>query len=508
MDKTLHTPYLNEAKSLLSDVKKYKQPYWTERGEAAALKLFHEAATRIPAYKDFLEKQGFDPDSVVTIEDFQKVPLTSKDNYLRKYKRSELCWDGNFTNNSWTISATSGSTGKPFYFPRQDVHNDYYALTAEMYLLEHFKIDQKSTLYVDAFAMGVWIGGVFTYESVRKVAERGYDISVVTPGINTDEVLNCVRELGGEFDQVIIGCYPPILKDIVDIGVEQGIEWSDYNLGIVFSAEGFSESFRQYIFDKANLKDSYLSTLNHYGTVDMGTMSHETALTNLIRKNLADSDELSRSIFGKTKKLPTLTQFLPEQFYFEQVDGNVVCTSNSGYPLIRYDLKDIGGVLTMEEVEVAYRESGASLRDEASRAHIDGHIWNLPFVYLFERADFSVTFSGAQIYPEEVKKALLNPELHDSVTGKLTLISDYDEEARNYLEVHIELRRGVDASKDLENLVQEKVVEILIAENSEYRVLHQANPDKLLPNIKLWPFKHEEHFSGKGKQVWSKKRQR
>src|SRR6202034_2208750 len=112
------------------------------------------------------------------------------DNYLRKYRREELCWDGQFSEGQWVISTTSGSTGEPFYFPRTNFQDEYYALTAELYLRENFQIHHHKTLYINAFAMGAWIGGLFTYEAIHRVAQRGYALSVINPGIYKAEVIN------------------------------------------------------------------------------------------------------------------------------------------------------------------------------------------------------------------------------------------------------------------------------------------------------------------------------
>jgi phenylacetate-coenzyme A ligase PaaK-like adenylate-forming protein len=48
------------------------------------------------------------------------------------------------------------------------------------------------------------------------------------------------------------------------------VDWKKYNLRFIFSAEGFSETFRDYVAEVAGLKNAYLDTLNHYGTVDQG----------------------------------------------------------------------------------------------------------------------------------------------------------------------------------------------------------------------------------------------
>ena len=496
---------LQNVSKLQKKLKTKQEVYWTERGERMALELFHDMAKRVPAYKDFLAKNKFDPKQVKSIQDFSRIPLVNKDNYLRKYPRQALCWDGRFADQRWVISTTSGSTGEPFYFPRTDLQDEYYAVTAELYLRENFQIQHKKTLYIDAFAMGAWIGGLFTYEAIKRVSEKGYQLSIITPGINKAEVINNVRKLGPDFDQVIIGCYPPIMKDIIDLGIEEGLKWKEYNLGVVFSAEGFSEEFRDYIVKYGKLPNTYMSTLNHYGTVDLGTMSHETPASILIRRQAVKDRELFEGIFGKVSKQPTFTQFIPEMFYFEEVSGGVICSSRSGLPLVRYDLQDHGGVTTLDQVKKTYKENGRDLPAELRKHEVDHTLWNLPFVYVYERSDFSVTFSGAQIYPEEIRRALLKREVEHKVTGKFTMISGYDSRAKNYLEINIELKKGVEPSRTLAKEITQLVVTSLLGDNSEYRVLYGEYRSALNPRVKLWPKDYALYFSGLGKQKWVQK---
>ncbi len=496
---------LRDTVKLQKQLKARPESYWVKRGEKSALALFRAMARRVPAYKDFLKQHGIDPASVKNMKDFAQLPTVDKDNYLRKYTLPELCWDGKLDSEQWVISTTSGSTGEPFYFPRTDLQDAYYALTAELYLRENFQIHEKSTLYIDAFAMGAWIGGLFTYEAIKQVAEKGYPLSIITPGINKVEVINSVKKLGKLFDQVIIGCYPPIMRDIIDLGTEEGLNWSEYNLGIVFSAEGFSEEFRDYVAREGKLSNIYTSTLNHYGTVDLGTMSHETPLSILVRRQAVRDKQLFNAIFPGTSKQPTLTQFMPEQFFFESVDGRVICTSHSGLPLVRYDLKDHGGILGLHEVENLYKSHGKDLDEELRTANIHETRWNLPFVYLYERSDFSVTFSGAQIYPEEIRRALMHASVEGKVTGKFTMVSGYDDKAQNFLELNIELRKNVSESEELTDSLLNLIVKQLIEENSEYRILYGEYKEKLHPVLRLWPNEHALHFSGKGKQKWVKK---
>jgi phenylacetate-CoA ligase len=502
----------NKPQLLLADVSEVRESLktkfeatWLKRGEEMALELFHDMSAHVPAYIEFLKERGINPSHIETIDDFRSLPTLDKDNYLRKYPLKSLCWDGEFAKGQWVVSSTSGSTGEPFYFPRTSLQDEYYALTAELYLLENFKIDQKTTLYIDAFAMGAWIGGLFTYEAVHRIALKGYNLSIITTGINKTEVINAVKKLGSNFDQVIIGCYPPIMKDIIDLGIESGLDWQDYNLGIVFSAEGFNEKFRDYVVENGKLNNIYLSNLNHYGSVDLGTMSHETPLSIMIRRQAVGNDALFQEIFGNINKLPTLTQYLPELFYFESVDQKVICSSLSGLPLVRYDLNDHGGVVTLEALGELFKKAGKDLIGETKKADIADTVWNLPFVYVYERSDFSVNLVGGMIYPEEIKKVLIDAPLQAYITGKFTMMVVYDEIMQPKLQIHIEMRRGKsEDDSELALKIQELIVEALLRENSEYTSNYATYGEAIWPVIKLWPYEHELHFSGKGKQKWVK----
>ncbi|MBS3902875.1 MAG: phenylacetate--CoA ligase family protein [Anaplasmataceae bacterium] len=465
-------------------------------------------ANRVPAYKDFLKKHKLNPEKIKNIKDFSNVPLLDKDNYLRKYPIEKLCWDGEYQRKSWEIAATSGSTGVPFYFPREDSQNYQYAATAELYLLNNFDIDKKTTLYVNCFALGVWIGGLYTYEAVRILSSRGhYPITLINPGLNKVEILKSVKNLGYLYDQVIIGGYPPFVKDVIDEGLEAGIKWSNYNLGIIFSAEGFSEEFRKHISKKAGIKNSVLRTLNHYGTVDQGTIAHETPLSILLRKISLQKPAFFNSIFtDDISHLPTLAQYDPELFYFEEFHGGVVCSSYSGLPLVRYDLKDHGGVLTYEEMVNRCNSNGINIDKEISRAKIDGRTWKLPFVYVYERKDMSVTLSGANVYPENVKRALQNRSLSQFYSGKFTMLVHNDAKQDQYLEINIEMKHGLPRpNKSLIKMTEKIITGTLLKENSEFRIIYQEKKKKVSPRLKFWTYGNGKYFSGGGKQKWSVK---
>lgn len=499
-------PKILKPLKLLEELKSKPESFWLKRGEKNALKLFHLAAVRVPAYKDFLLKNHILREKIKTIKDFQYVPPVDKDNYLSKYSRQSLAWDGNFKNDRWVISTTSGSTGEPFYFPRQDYQDEQYALFAELYLRSNFKIHERSTLYIVGFPMGAWIGGLFTYEALQRVAKKGnYNLSIITPGINKQEILKAIKKLGPEFDQILIGSYGPFLKDIIDDGPHYGVRWKDYQMGFILSAEAFSENFRDYIINKTGAKNIYTSSLNHYGTVDLGTMSFETPLSILLRREALKNSSLYQSLFGQTTKLPTLTQFLPELFYFEESGGGLYCSAWSGYPLVRYNLKDNGGVFSLDKAKKICAEHKIDLTAKSKSSKIQSTWWNLPFVHVYERSDFSVSFFAFQIYPETIRKALQNRLLGKRISTKFTMMVKFDKKSNQYLEINIELKPFVKKTKTLERQIVNLVVGQLLRENSEYRKTHEHYSNQVQPKIVFWEYEDKTYFTPGIKQKWIKK---
>lgn len=476
-----------------------------KKGEKRALNLFQAMSERVPAYKDFLKKNKVDPKKIRGIDDFGLLPTLDKNNYLRAYPREALCWDGEFGHGRWVVSTTSGSTGKPFYFPREATQDWQYAISAELYLRNNFQIQKRSTLYVVAFPMGAWIGGLFTYEALRIVADHGgYNLSIITPGIDKKEVLNAIEELGDSFDQIIIGAYAPFLKDILDDGIRRGVGWKNYNLGFVFSAEAFSETFRDYVIEKTDPDNPYRFSLNHYGTVDQGTLAHETPESVLIRRLLVNNDKLDL-IFPEKVRQPTFGQYNPELFYFEQEKDNLLCSTFSGLPLVRYDLKDYGGIISRGEVHSKLLGSGIDVATELSEAGVAGSTWNLPFVYVYERGDFSVSYYAFLIYPDTIRRALQSLHLKNKVTGKFTMLVEYDKTGRQRLIVNIEKKHGVKNTSELEKILIKTLHSGLLSESSEYRETSKVVGDVVKPVVKLWEYEDPEHFKAGAKQKWVKK---
>ena len=160
---------------------------WDQLGKRHSLKLFQAAAEHVPAYKDFLKKNRISPPKIKTWKDFQHVPMVDKNNYLRKYPLEKLCWGGHIVK-PLVLTSTSGSTGKPFYFPRDEVLDEQSAFMHELFLRSSGLDTSRSTLVVVCFGMGVWIGGIITYSAFKKLSNRSFPHTLLTPGSNKKEI--------------------------------------------------------------------------------------------------------------------------------------------------------------------------------------------------------------------------------------------------------------------------------------------------------------------------------
>ncbi|GAA6624158.1 hypothetical protein NUACC26_099830 [Scytonema sp. NUACC26] len=286
---------------------------------AAALALFRDVASNVPAYKDFLAQHAINPDEYQTVEDFQSLPELTKQNYLQRYSLANLCRHGQLETCD-IVAVSSDSTGKPTFWPRFFSDEMQIATRFEQVFHDSFSADTKPTLAVICFTLGTWVGGMFTANCCRYLASKGYPITVITPGNNKEEILRVLQELGSAFEQVVLLGYPPFLKDVIDTGIARGIEWQQYQVKLVMAGEVFSEEWRSLVGDRLGSRNFCYDSASLYGTADAGVLGNETPLSICIRRFLANNPEAARALFGESR-LPTLVQYDPISRFFEVKDG-------------------------------------------------------------------------------------------------------------------------------------------------------------------------------------------
>lgn len=479
---------------------------WSLYTKKRLSEVFAVALKDTKAYPLFLKKNHSTWLSGTKNKNLELVPSINKNNYLRAYPWKDLCKHNVLTKEPLVMTSTSGSTGEPFYFPRTQTIDMQSSLSHEMFL-RHAQISKKeSVLVIDCFGMGVWIGGLITYQAFKHSTERGRPITIITPGINKQEIFQAIKNLAPSFDTVILCGYPPFMKDLVDHAKDNGINWSKYSVKVIFAAESFSELFRDHIAKKIGIKNVYRDTVNIYGSADLGTMAQETPLSILLRRLALKHKELYVQLFKQSSRLPTFAQFIPQFVAFEAIDESVYCSGDNALPLFRYEIGDNGAVISYNEVKNICKKSGIDLKAEIRKAGIVDTVTELPFISIYERTDFSTKLYGAIIYPEFIKKGLQAKNVSQFVTGKFTMFTHHDENQDEYLEVNIELQPKVKVTSTLTKNVTVAITKSLIAESAE----HKNNTtliaeDKIAPRIIFWQYGDETHFKGAGKQKWVKK---
>ncbi len=492
------------SKQIIDFIHRKKEAFWLKERERRALALFHRAAEGVPAYKDFLEKNRIQHEKVKTWQDFQLVPPVSKKDYLLQYPLERLCWGGTLERQI-TFSATSGSTGEPFYFPRNEKLEFENSILSELFLRNVASDSGDGCLLINCLGMGVWIGGLITYKAFDMVAGRAnYRLSIINPGVNKHEIFNALRKLAPKFKRVIICAYPPFLKDLIDNAAGEGIDLKKLNLRLLTAAEPFSEKFRDYLAEKTGLKNICLDSCNIYGTADMGAMAYELPAAILIRRLAVENGRLFAGLFSSSDKTPTLANYNPLFVTFEAPDGEILITGDSVLPLVRHSVGDSGGVLSMGEISRITKDCGIDLQKEAERNGVREHLYNLPFVYVYERRDLSIKLYGATVYPEFVKEALIEEQAGRFVTGKFMMQVFYDDKQNQYLQINVEMKPGIEGTKLIEREIEGCVLKNLLSKSSECRNNYGSLGEKVVPRIVLLPYEHTDYFRPGSKQKWVK----
>ncbi|MGY6277181.1 phenylacetate--CoA ligase family protein [Methylomonas sp. MgM2] len=454
-----------------------------------ALALFHRCAETVPAYRQFLARHNVNPKDVGSYREFRTLPLMDKTNYMQAYPLPERCFGGSLRGAD-RVAVSSGSTGRPTFWPRSAAYELDVAVRFEQVFADSFSADRRSTLAIVCFALGNWVGGLFTTSCCWHLAGKGYPIMVATPGNNKAEIFRVVQELAPHFEQTVLLGYPPFVKDVVDAGAAEGLSWADYRTRLVFAGEVFSEEWRESLGRRIGSSSPCFDSASLYGTADGGVLANETPLTIAIRRWLADHPHAGRQLFGESR-LPTLAQYDPCSRFFEMHDNTLVVSGENCVPLIRYHIADKGGLIDYLEMWRFLNGYGInSLTDLGLPAGFQPR--TLPFVFVFGRADFTVSYYGANIYPENVAVGLEQPEIINWVSGKFVLETQENPHGNNMLHVAVELLPGVQATREMALTIAVSIRTQLLRLNSEFA--NYTPEEHQLPLVSLHAFGEPNYF--------------
>jgi phenylacetate-CoA ligase len=113
-------------------------------------------------------------------------------------------------------------------------------------------------------------------------------------------------------------------------------------------------------------------------------------------------------------------------------------------------------------------------------------------VFVFGRADFTVSYYGANIYPENVTVGLEQAEIVNWVTGKFVLECLDDINGDKQLRIAVELLPGVTESPEMIPVIANAIHQQLLRLNSEFA--HYTPTERQFPAISLHAFAYPAYF--------------
>jgi phenylacetate-CoA ligase len=376
-------------------------PVLAMTGQLRAERAAWRAIRRVPAYRDYLEQNGIDPDGLVPAAILRAVPETDKASYIDPYPIDRRCVDGRITFRGVTMDESSGSTGTPYNWIRGAAERSVAQRNIAFFGRYAFGAGDLVTL--NAFSMGAWATG---FNMSLGMNRHGLVKSI---GPDIPKILSSLTVLGPSRRYLISG-YPPFIKHLLDEGDRQGFPWSSYRMDGLVGGEGMAEELRDRLLERFDM------VYSGYGATDLEIgMAGESPVSVALRRLARARPDIRTALFGSDQRLPMVFQYNPLVHFLEVNSlGEIVCTISRldlMAPRIRYNVHDSGGLLEFATARRVLAEAGIDISRLGSLADVAGPRgplpWSppipLPFVYVYGRRDATISVMGANIYPEDIE---------------------------------------------------------------------------------------------------------
>ena len=347
----------------------------------------------VPAYRDFLARAGLRTADVP----FERLPVMSKDAYVRAYPTEQRCLGGSYLAPGVAIDESSGSTGRPYNWVR-GIHERRRARLELARMLE-WALGDRPRIAINAFSMGAWATGVNMGEALELCGV------VKSTGPDLDKILHTLEFFGPRPGYFICG-YPPFMKRVIDGMRDRGFPVADYEMHALVGGEGMTEALRRYL-----LQHGFRTCYSGYGASDLEIgIALETPESAWIRGLLNDHDALRAAVLAGDHRVPMVFQYNPLTHHLEtnERDELLVTLNHSRVlsPRVRYNIGDEARIVRRADLLERLRAAGLA-PDRPNFAPV-----SLPYLLLFGRRDQTISIMGANIYAEDVERVLYaQPEL-------------------------------------------------------------------------------------------------
>jgi phenylacetate-coenzyme A ligase PaaK-like adenylate-forming protein len=383
------------------------QPFLARIGMLRAHAVFLKAKDHCPAYRAFLESEGVSKNGRWKLSD---LPITTKDNYVKKYSLTDRCYYGKLPPAGVVIDESSGSSGVPNNWVRSaDEREDVKRILQLNYQLIY---RDSGCILLNCFALGPWATGM-------NVSMSLVDVGILKSiGPDQKKLENSLELFGTNYRYLIFG-YPPFIKSFVDT---TELDLKKYRMDLIVGGEGISEPLR------THLLQYFQTVISSYGASDLEiNIGVETELTINLRRLCMKDRELSQLLFGRELP-PMIFQYNALDYIIETTaDRELVFTigrQTSAAPKLRYNLHDLGGVVTHAQLREKLASHGIDIFQLA------GPQSRFPILFIYGRSDLTVPFFGAKVSPTDLQEIINgDPDLATQINS--FQISSYEDEAIN-----------------------------------------------------------------------------
>ena len=332
--------------------------------------------------------------------------------------------------------------------------------------------------------MGTWVAGIYTFLSSYLFSNKN-TVGLMTPGFNRNETVRILNEISPLYDQTILAGYPTFIKDLLEQYNNQKKATKKLNIKFLFAGEGFTESWRDYVMDMVGNKNILTDSVNILGSADASLMGFETKASIQIRRWTQSDASLAFKIF-KSERIPSLQNYIPSLRFFDTYQNELLLSANRVIPFIRYNIHDIGSILSYDQVKTICHDSGYTLEND----NIE-----LPFVYVYGRGKFTTTIYAVNIYPENVRDVLFHKEIRNFITGKFLIETKNTDDHKQYLDLKIELADGIKNTEKLADTIALTFIKVVSKVNREYHRVYQEYGSSVKPKISLYSYQDPQYFS-------------
>ncbi len=338
-------------------------------GELRALQLqrLREVVGRVahvPFYKQAFAERGIGAESIRTLDDLRRLPLTTKDDLRRHYPlgflavpREEIA----------RIHGSSGTTGKPTFvaYTKQDLVT-WANLCARFLVAGGLRPEHICHI---TFGYGLFTGGFGLHYGIERV---GAGICPAGGG-NTPRQIMLIQDVGAD---VLIGT-PSYALHIAEVARSQGVDPRKLPLRFGhFGGEPWTEEMRVEIEREFDMR-----AFNNYGLSEVigpGVSGECAARTGM---HISEDHFLVECVDPVT--LEPVAEGQPGELVFTAL-------TKEAFPLLRYRTRDIASVA---------RSGGCACgRTGARMSRVIG------------RSDDMLIIRGVNVYPSQVEEALLRVE--------------------------------------------------------------------------------------------------